>query len=254
MVLHWWRLRHRAVIRWRRSLVINAIGATVTGVVAIIIIVTKFDHGAWVVVILVPALVLLLRSIARHYRRVRDQVSAIRITPSVDIQTIALVPVARLDQIALRSILYAETLTPENVIVLHVAADAEDESQFRGEWAAWTLRRSATENTARAADTPGVESTQPAGIPDAAPLSLATIPRLVVIESPYRSLLAPLVSYVEAVRAANASSIVTVVLPEFVPAHWWEYMLHNQTALRLKLALYTQRGVAVTNLPYHLSQ
>lgn len=79
-------------------------------------------------------------------------------------------------------------------------------------------------------------------------------PRLVIIESPYRSLIAPLVAYVDALRDANPGAVVTVVLPEFVPAHWWERLLHNQTALRLKLALYAHRGVAVANLPYHLSR
>ena len=257
MVVHWWRLRDRAGVNWRRSMTINALGASVTGVVAAIIIVTKFDHGAWIVVILIPMLVLLFRSIARHYVRVREQVHEMGVRPPADLQTIALVPVAQLDRVALRSITYAETLAPGRVIVIHVAADTEDEQQFREEWTTWATSNGAGDDGVWAADSHGVDGAQVAQhevIQRGAGRTAATGPRLVVIESPYRSLLSPLVSYVEAVREANAGSIVTVVLPEFVPAHWWEYLLHNQTALRLKLSLYTLRGVAVTNLPYHLSK
>lgn len=262
MVVHWWRLRDHAGTGWRRSMVINAVGAATTGVVAAIIIATKFDRGAWIVVILVPLLVLLFRSVAGHYRRVREQVSGMSVQALADLQTIVLVPVANPDRVALRSVVYAEMLAPRNVIVVHVAADAEDEVQFRSEWATWITDKSAESNEEdgnRDSDLSGHPSGRGAarhtGIsPTLAPSSLASIPRLVVIQSPYRSLISPLVRYVEAVREANASSIVTVVLPEFVPAHWWEYLLHNQTALWLKLALYAQRGVAVTNLPYHLSQ
>jgi hypothetical protein len=257
MVVHWWRLRDRAGVNWRRSMTINALGASVTGVVAAIIIVTKFDHGAWIVVILIPLLVLLFRSIARHYVRVREQVHEMGVRAPADLQTIALVPVAQLDRVALRSITYAETLAPGRVIVIHVAADTEDEQQFREEWTTWATSKGAGDDGVWAADSHGVDGAQVAQhevIQRATGRTAATSPRLVVIESPYRSLLSPLVSYVEAVREANAGSIVTVVLPEFVPAHWWEYLLHNQTALRLKLSLYTLRGVAVTNLPYHLAK
>ncbi|MGE5334376.1 MAG: APC family permease, partial [Nitrososphaerota archaeon] len=230
MVLHWWRLRDRVGTRWRRSLVINTLGASTTGVVAVIIIVTKFSHGAWLVVILVPLLVLLFRFIARHYHRVREQVSGMSVRVPADIQTIVLVPIAHLDRVALRSIVYAETLAPGNVIVVHVVADAEDESQFRAEWNAWVTGKHAGEDGKRkiAAHDSGATG-HDTRLPAHTPSVPASMPRLVVIESPYRSLVSPLVSYVEAVREANTSSIVTVVLPEFVPAHWWEYLLHNQT-------------------------
>jgi amino acid transporter len=247
MVVHWWRLRAQAGSRWRRSLVINAIGALTTGIVAAIIILTKFDHGAWVVVILVPLLVLMFQSIARHYRTVRRQVSALSLQEPEELQTIVLVPVAQLDRVALRTIAYAETLAPGKVIVLHVAVAAEDEERFRTEWADGMARQGARGISGQGYAADGAGDMERA-------VSASAIPRLVVIESPYRSLIAPLVSYVDAVRAANPGSVVTVVLPEFVPAHWWENLLHNQTALRLKLALYLQHGVAVANLPYHLAR
>ncbi len=276
MVVHWWRLRERAGPNWRRSLVINGMGAVVTGIVAIIIIGTKFDRGAWIVVILVPLLVWMFRSIARHYRRVREQISAFAVKTPEQMRTLAVVPVAQLDHVALRSIFYAQSLTP-NVIVVHVAAEVEDEDRLRSEWLAWMESSSPGRDEAGLATTPrgngaaeesiGAHSmrpepdgrspvtTQPAAPAFTTALANARAkPRLVIIESPYRSLVSPLVSYVDALRDANPGSIVTVVLPEFVPAHWWERLLHNQTALRLKLALYGQHGVVVANLPYHLSR
>lgn len=234
MVAHWWRLRARGAATWRRSLAINTFGAVTTGVVALIIIVTKFDHGAWIVVILVPLLVLMFLAVARHYRIVREQVGGLSVQEMADLQTIVLAPIAQLDRVAWRSLVYAETLAPERVIAIHVAAGAEDEERFRADWIAWLTRQNA-----------GKDDQSGAAVP---------VPRLIVIESPYRSLIAPLVSYAAAVRMANPGSVVTVVLPEFVPAHWWEHLLHNQTALRLKLALFTQRDIAVANLPYHLSR
>ena len=277
MVVHWWRLRERAAANWRRSLVINGAGAVVTGVVAVIIIGTKFDRGAWIVVILVPLLVWMFRSIARHYRRVREQVSTLSVKVPEQMRTIALVPVAQLDHVALRSIFYAQSLTP-NVIVVHVAADMEGEDRLRAEWVAWMenvepsppgaegVRRAPLQTPEKGGQDGGAHATpasngrastttppvtpSPTGTPSRSPVR----PRLVIIESPYRSLVSPLVSYVDALRDANPGTVITVVLPEFVPAHWWERLLHNQTALRLKFALYGQRGVVVANLPYHLTR
>ncbi len=254
MVIHWWQLRGQSGAQWKRSMVINAIGAATTGIVAIIITLTKFIHGAWLVVILVPLLVLMFLGIARHYRRVRDQVSALTVTAPADLETIVLVPIAQLDRLAQRSIVYAESLAPRNVIVVHVAAGAEDEEHFRDAWAAWISRASTGDYGSPDGETAATNGESSALARVFGPTSGEPIARLVVIESPFRTIISPLVTYVNAVRAANPESVVTVVLPEFVPAHWWEHLLHNQTALLLKLALYTQRGVAVANLPYHLAK
>ncbi|MFI5272912.1 MAG: APC family permease [Ktedonobacterales bacterium] len=247
MVVHWNRLRDRAGRQWRRSLAINAVGAFTTGIVAIVIGLTKFDRGAWIVVILAPLLVLMFLAIAKHYRNVREQVNDLTVQEPGDIQTIALVPVAQLDRVALRSIVYAETLTT-NVIVVHIAPQTEDESEFREQWVAWAARMQA--RPVGATTRPLPRRREVPALDDGA----RAMPRLVLIESPYRSLVAPLVSYIDAVRDANPNSVVTVILPEFVPAHWWERILHNQTALRLKLALYAQHGVVVANVPYHLAR
>jgi amino acid transporter len=231
MVVHWWRKREAAGPRWRRSMVINAAGAFTTGIVTLVIGISKFDRGAWIVVLLVPILVLMFKGIYSHYESVRRQVSGLEVKPADQTQTIALVPISDLDRVALRSLVYAQTISP-NVVALHVATDAGDEKEVRERWAQW-LQKVSANGKALAAESP---------------------PSLVVIESPYRSLIAPLLSYVDATRDANPSAIVTVILPEFVPAHWWERILHNQTALRLKLALYSHRGVVVANVPYHLAR
>jgi hypothetical protein len=139
-----------------------------------------------------------------------------------------IVPIATFDRVAQRSIAYAQALANE-VIVVHVATESAAASELRRSWNEW-----------RASQQPAEGDRE------------STPPKLVVIESPYRSLIPPLVAYVDALRDFHPEAVITVVLPEFVPAHWWERALHNQTALRLKLAFYSQRNVVVANVPYHL--
>lgn len=229
MVVHWWRLRDSADRHWRRSMVINSSGAIATGIVAIVITVAKFDHGAWIVVVLIPLFVLLFKAISRHYASTRKQMAELPVSDLRTMRQLMIVPIATFDRVALRSIAYAQALANE-VIVVHVATDATAASTLRQSWNEW-----------RASQQPAQEDRE------------STPPRLVVIESPYRSLIPPLVFYVDALRDFHPEAVITVVLPEFVPAHWWERALHNQTALRLKLAFYSQRNVVVANVPYHLS-
>jgi hypothetical protein len=132
--------------------------------------------------------------------------------------------------------------------------DEVDETAFRNEWDEWAGEQQAAleqaiEAARMAADTP-------AGWAEYAHLRalLKERPKVVVIQSPYRALVPPLVRYIEVLRDANPQRTISVLLPEFVPAHWWENLLHNQTALRLKLALYSDPGVVVLNVPYHLPQ
>ncbi|HEV2235075.1 MAG TPA: APC family permease [Ktedonobacterales bacterium] len=254
MVVHWWRLRDRAGAVWRRSLVINGLGAVVTGVVAVIILITKFDRGAWIVVALVPALVFMFRGVSQHYRAVREQTETLTPLRAEDVRHIMVVPVAELNRPALQSLAYARSLA-RDVIAVHIVLDAAEETAFRDEWERWVTRRH--EVLARAGEQP---------LPDTSPDEYAEAlahrrrvallaerqPQLVIIHSPYRALVAPLTAYIDALRDANPQATTTVILPEFVPAHWWERLLHNQTALRLKLALYSHPGVVVVNLPNHL--
>jgi amino acid transporter len=257
MVVHWWRLR-RTDQRggWRRSLIINAIGAVTTGIVAAIIIFTKFDRGAWIVVLLVPIFVLLFLGIARHYRRSQQQLRPLTPLRSDELHNIALVPLDRVTNVALQSLAYARSLTP-NVLAVHVVIDPVEESSIRADWqqlvethqADWQRQAHKWEALATQLTRDDPEGAQAARERAAA---IRKGPELIFLESPYRSLAAPLVAYINAVRDANPQATVTVVLPEFIPAHWWERLLHNQTALRLKLALYTDPGVVVTNVPYQL--
>jgi amino acid transporter len=240
MVVRWWRRREAAGPRWRRSLAINLLGAVVTGIVAGIIIATKFDRGAWIVVVLIPLLVLLFRGIERHYATVeRHTVTPTPSHPEL-LHHIAVVPIPSLNRPAVQGLAFAYSITP-HVLAVHVATDGDEEARLRGDWSAWAAeQRPAWERMAARNGHRATSSQRPAG------------PRLVIIESPYRSLIPPLVAYIDAIRDDNPDATVNVVLPEFVAAHWWEQFLHNQTALRLKLALYSDPGVVVVNVPYHL--
>jgi len=221
MVRHWWKLRgqHKG---WQRSMVINGIGALTTLLVALVIATTKFLEGAWIVVILIPLLVLMFLAIHRHYRRVeRQRTTGIPIHPK-DIHHRLIVPIAGLDRASLQSLAYARSIT-RHVTVVHVAIDKEEAEQVRAAWHAWQERLPEEEDI-----------------------------HLVVIESPYRSLSRPLLAYIDTVHELFPNDTLTVILPEFVVARWWEHLLHNQTAFRLKAALLFRPGIVVTSVPQHL--
>jgi amino acid transporter len=217
MVRHWWRVRdeHRGW-RWRAAL--NATGAAATGLVAIFAGVSKFALGAWVVLILVPGLVIMMAAIRRHY----DGVEA---ALAVDWSRAALgplrpprvlVPVARLDRAALSALRYARSISTD-VTAVHVTDDQAEAADIKRRWRI--------------------------GEPDV---------DLVILESPYRALVAPLLTYIDALDAQDPERPTTVVLSEFVPRHLWEHLLHNQAALRLKLRLFFRRNTVVVDVPYHL--
>lgn len=221
MVRHWWRLRneHKG---WLRSLCINGLGAITTLVVAVIIASTKFLSGAWIVVILIPALVLMFLAIHKHYTRVdRERTSNVPTRPT-DIQHLFIVPIAGLDKVSVQSLSYARSIA-HHVIAVHVAIDEHDAIRVREEWKRWRPNIAHDEKT-----------------------------ELVIVESPYRSLASPLLDYIDTVHELYPDYTLTVLLPEFVVAHWWEYPLHNQTALQLKAALLFRPGIIVTNMPQHL--
>ena len=221
MVLHWWRLR-REHSGWLRSMIINGLGAVTTLIVALVIATTKFLEGAWIVVVLIPLLVLMFMAISRHYQRVeREKVSDIPIHPQ-DIHHRVIVPIAGLDRAAIQSLAYARSIT-KHVIAVHVAIDLDDENKVREAWERWQKHLEEEEET-----------------------------QLIIIESPYRSLSRPLLAYIDTIHELFPADTVTVILPEFVVAHWWEQILHNQTALRLKASLLFRPGIVVTSVPQHL--
>jgi hypothetical protein len=254
MVMRWWRTRPA---RWQMNLAVNLVGAVTTFIVLLVLALTKFAEGAWIVLVIVPLLVLLFLSISRHYQTVAAHLSLKQVTrrmgraaaagvllPATPAETmdenataaarqpgrpgdqtrpldhLVIIPVAGLNQVTLRTIAYARSIT-ENVVGVHVAGDEETEETDTLEacWREW--------------------------IPE--------VP-LVVVESPYRLLVRPLLAYIDALHQQQPDRVLSVVLPEFVPAHWWEHLLHNQTALRLKGALLGRPGIVVTSVPYHLDR
>lgn len=221
MVLHWWRLRGQRP-HWLRSMCINGIGATATLTVAAVITSTKFLLGAWVVVILIPLLVLMFIGIHRHYTRVEQRRTTNLPTRPAEIKHLFVVPIAGLDNVSVQSLAYARSISP-CVIAVHVAVEDVDMHSVRAAWQQW------------------VEQVEPAEKLE-----------LVIIESPYRSLNAPLLAYIDTLHELYADMTLTVLLPEFVVNHWWEHLLHNQTALRLKAALLFRPGIVVTSMPQHL--
>jgi hypothetical protein len=188
--------------------------------VAAIIILTKFLSGAWIVLLLLPVLIAGMLGIHRHYRRVSEQLELPpeEYHPRVGWprESAAIVPIDTLNEASLRAIEYAQRIASD-VVVVHVAFDAKDAEGLYDLWANEHM------------DLP-----------------------LVVIESPYREIIGPLVSYIEQLHDEKGGPTLTVVLPEFVPAHLYQLVLHNQTSLRLKLALWRHPGIVVTNVPYHL--
>ena len=200
---------------WRAA--INGVGAAVTGLVMLTIAVTKFSHGAWIVLLLIPLLVVVFLIVRRHYEDVATQLSLEDFAPPPTMTNTVLVLVGDLHKGVVRAVQYAQTLSPSAKAV-YVETDPERTRRLEERWGKWGL-----------------------GAP------------LVVLNSPYRSLLGPLMEYIEQLqRQSGDNHEVTIVLPEFIPARWWQQILHNQTALLIKGQLLFRRNVVVTDVPHHL--
>lgn len=215
MVRHWVKLRHRG---WRSHALINLTGAVATGIATVIIAALKFTHGAWMVILLIPTLVTVFRAIHRHYEE-----SAAELAPTTTtyrrLKPIIIIPVATLNKVTVNAIEYAKSLS-DNIRAVHISIDPEATAKLKQEWDKWNF---------------GVE--------------------LLVIPSPYRAVLLPLIRYIERVHSkAGPDEQVTVLIPEFVTKRWWHYFLHNQTGLwiRTLLLLREDRDIVVTVVPYHL--
>lgn len=214
MVLHWRKLKTAG---WRRSAIVNGIGAIATTVILIIAAVTKFQHGAWVVMILIPILVGGFSLVHRHYARVADQ---LRIEPGqlppATIKQFVLVPIDTVNYASLRALSFARSMSSQ-VIAIHVNTDEERAKRTKEKMAKYA--------------------------PDI---------NLVTLDSPYRAFVRPMIAYVEALHQQNADAFVTIILPEFIPAHSWERALHGRTAQRLRGQFETHPNVAVVLVPYLL--
>ena len=213
MVVHWFRLRQP---RWRTSAAINGFGAIVTGVVLVIVAVTKAAEGAWIILAMIPMLVALFEITRRHYQHVASALTLRDWQPDDQGGHLVLVPIGGIQRAVVKALQYARALTPD-VRAVYVEIDPAATADLRRQWGQWGQ---------------GAE--------------------LVVLESPYRSLLEPLLEYVEEAQAADPRGYVTVILPEFVPHRLWHHLLHNQHALLIKGALLFKPNVVVTSVPFHL--
>ncbi len=200
---------------WKYAIAINAVGASATFIVLCVFVATKFIHGAWIVVVVIPLLVFMFRAIHGHYLSVAKQLSTEGLERLHAINHTVIVPISGIHRGVIHALEYARAIAPEHVIAVYVDFDEEATVKLREKWERW-----------------------------------GTGVRLVVLPSPYRELTRPLLRYIA--RLGRSTDMITVVLPEFIPARWWQHLLHNQSSLLLKGALLFRERVIVTSVPYHL--
>ncbi len=217
MVRHWWVERGPG---WRHRLAINGVGAVATALVTLVIAVTKFVHGAWIVVLVIPILVAMFIAMSRHYEDVALGLSLEGFDSPPEFRHTVLVLIGDVHRGVVRAVQYARTLAPTAAVRgVYVETDPAQTGRLEEKWARWGL-----------------------GVP------------LVVLTSPYRSLLRPLLDYIDQIQARGDDQMVTIVLPEFLPRRWWQHILHNQTALLVKGALLFRRNIVVADVPYLLKR
>jgi len=215
MVQRWRRLKTPG---WQRNAAINLLGATVTGIVLVVIASTKFLEGAWAVLLLIPIMVMTLRAIYWHYTQVAKQLSlAGAAMPTAVRRHTAVVLISGVHRGVIPALQYGLSLAPDNVTAVYVDMDPEATEKLKEKWKQWG-----------------------SGIP------------LVVLSSPYRSLVRPLLGYIDEIDRQYDDDVLTIILPEFIPSKWWQHLLHNQTALLIKATLLFSKRVVVVSVPYHL--
>jgi amino acid transporter len=223
MVAHWVRARGT---NWRVKALINGFGALVTAATFLIVAYSKFREGAWIVLLLIPGLALAFRTISRHYREVGKELTLRGLPPSLRPlpRPRVVIPISGVHRGVIEAVRYAESIT-DDIRAVYVETDGAATQKVRDEWKTW-----------------GFEAP------------------LVVVPSPYRSIIGPLLDFIDSEDARhNDGQLATIVLPEFVPARWWQVLLHNQTAFLLKLALlYRKRRFghvrAIIDIPYYLRE
>ena len=213
MVVHWRRLRPG---NWRASAIVNGIGAAVTGIVLLVVATTKAAEGAWIVLVMIPVLVTMFVVIRRHYASVAGALTLRNgVQHRIGHHTVV-VPISGLHQAVVRALIYAREIS-DDVRAVYINVNPDMTATLQREWRQW-----------------GEQA------------------QLVILESPERSLLDPLLSYIDRARTETADAWVTVVLPEFVPKRLWHHLLHNQHALLIKAALHFKPHIVVTSVPFHL--
>ncbi len=233
MARRWWRVGHLKAGEeikdpgstlhyergWQTKLVINAVGAVCTLIVMIVFAVTKFSGGAWIIIVLVPALVLIFFRIHAHYRRLARQLSLedYGAAPRMQRHRVIL-PIGGVHRGSLAALSYARSLS-DDVTAVYIALDPAEAEKVQQKWETWGE---------------GV--------------------RLVVLESPYRLLVEPLLAYIDQIDALRQrNEMITIVVPQFVPKHWWANALHTQTAVTLRMALMFRPGIVITDVPYQVN-
>ncbi|NCT89993.1 APC family permease [Cellulomonas sp. APG4] len=225
MVRHWNReLRTepdtQARARMKRSRAINAVGLGLTGTVLVVVLITKFTRGAWIALLAMACIFVVMQAIRRHYARVSEELAlgddpaAARALPS---RVHAIVLVSRLHKPTMRALAYARATRPSVLEAVTVSVDPDDVARLREEWEALDL-----------------------------PVALK------ILDSPFREITRPVLGYVRSIRRASPRDLVVVYVPEYVVGHWWEHLLHNQSALRLKSRLLFTPGVVVASVPWQL--
>jgi amino acid transporter len=222
MVRHWNREMRTAPDvatrrRMRRSQIINALGGSLTTAVLVIIVITKFTHGAWLVLVAMPILFALMKSINKHYSHVSAQLvpdSDARMLPS---KVHAVVLVSKVHKPTLRALAFARATRPDELTALTVNVDDDDTRRLQADWERFDI----------------------------------PVP-LTVVESPYREITRPVVDFVKGIRRGGPRELIVVFVPQYVVGHWWENLLHNQSALRLRARLQFQPGVMITSVPWQL--
>lgn len=226
MVVHWHKEKRKGVKGVTQRQFFNVVGAIATGIVLVVIILTKFLVGAWLVVILIPLLFMMFKLINRHYSHVNEQLRLPeQVTAATFVQTLPIngsrshtiiVPISRVNKVSLMTLDFARSLG-DSVTALFISDEPEAVEAIIKDWKDYELK----------------------------------LP-LVILENPFRSIIPPLLNYLDKVDSGVEDDILMVVLPEFVARHWWELLLHNQTALRIKRVLLFKPGVVVVDVPYHL--
>lgn len=233
MARRWWKIGHlapgqevqergstlRPASRWRLKVVINGLGGVCTAVVMGVFAVTKFRDGAWMVILLLPLLVLLFTKIHQHYRSLARELSLEHYGfPPQPLRHRVILPISGVHRGTLMALRYARLLS-DDITAVHVSSDEGETERLRQKWEVWGE---------------GV--------------------RLVILDSPYRLLLEPLLEYIEEIAAQRQpNETLTIIVPQFVPRRWWHNLLHTQTALMLRWALLFRRDIVVTDVPYQVS-
>jgi hypothetical protein len=214
MVARWFRLKTQ---HWQVGAAINGLGAVATLIVLGVIVITRFTHGGWIVIVLIPLIVALFLRIRRHYQETASQLSLDDYgAPARARRHRVIVPIGGVHRGVLEALNYARLLS-EDVTAVYVDTDPAETARVREKWNKWG---------------DGV--------------------RLTILQSEYRSILDPLLMYLDKVEACQQGDMVTVVMPQFLASRWWHNLMHNQTAFLLRLALLFRRGMVVTDVPYRL--